>query len=237
MPIPKSHPLIELRDASFAGIRANLIPGIALWIVGISVVLVYHFVESARPGFQWIMELKETYGFLYSGIATSIFGGLIPFLYLLAAGRVPAGKVLSWGLFFLIYWSTRGVEVDAFYRLQAWLFGNELNWQTIVTKVLVDQFLYCPLWSAPLTAICYVWKNVGFSRKRLRERINRRLFLFEIPGVLLSVWIIWIPATSIIYSLPLPLQIPLFNLVMCFYVLLISVLGPEENEKELNDPS
>ncbi len=231
MSFRKPHPLIELRDASFAGIRANLIPGIVLWIVGVAVVLVYYFSEGARPGFQWIIDLKQSYGFFYSGVATAIFGGLIPFLYLLAAGRIPPGCARSWGLFFVIYWSTRGIEVDAFYRLQAWLFGNELEWQTIVTKVLVDQFVYCPLWSAPLTAICYIWKDVGFSWSRLRNRINRRLFLFEIPSVLLSVWIIWIPATSIIYSLPLPLQIPLFNLVMCFYVLLVSVLAPEAEEQ------
>jgi hypothetical protein len=42
--------------------------------------------------------------------------------------------------------------------------------------------------------------------------------------VLLGIWVVWIPATSIIYSLPLPLQIPLFNLVLCFYVLTVSAL-------------
>ena len=164
-------------------------------------------------------------------MATAIFGGLIPFLYLLAAGYVPRDKTLTWGLFFVIYWSIRGIEVDAFYRLQDWLFGSGTDWQTITTKVLIDQFVYCPFWAAPITAICYAWKSVDFSWKRLRERCNRRLVLFEIPSVLLSTWIVWIPATAIIYSLPLPLQMPLFNLVLCFFVLLVSVLNPPKHQE------
>ena len=232
--MPPPHPLIELRDASVAGVRANLIPGIALWILGSAVVFVYYSVGAARPGFEWIMELSQTYGFLYSGVATAVFGGLIPFLYLLATGRIPSGKVRTWCLFFVIYWSIRGIEVDAFYRLQNWLFGGGTDWQTIATKVLVDQFIYCPFWAAPMTAVCYAWKGENFSWRRLRERVDQRFFLFEIPSVLLSTWIVWIPATAIIYSLPLPLQMPLFNLVLCFFVLLVSVLAPQDERSRMD---
>ena len=41
--------------------------------------------------------------------------------------------------------------MDAFYRLQAWFFGSDNHWQTIVKKVLVDQFVYCILWASPVT--------------------------------------------------------------------------------------
>lgn len=211
-------------------VRANLIPGLALWGVGLAVVLVYYFVPAAGGFFEKIIDLKERYGYLYSAVATAIFGGLIPFLYLLWSGQVPRASTLSWGLFFVIYWTTRGVEVDALYRLQAWRFGNDAEWKTISMKVFVDQFIYCPIWSAPLTAICYGWKDAGFSWKAYRPNLNRRFFLFDIPSVLLSIWIVWIPATAIIYSLPLGLQIPLFNLVLCFFVLLISVLDQGETE-------
>ncbi len=226
MSAPPPHPLIELRDASFAGIRINFLPGVALWILGVAVILIYHFVDAAAPFFKLIGELKEIYGYLYSGVATAIFGGIIPFFYLRAAGRVPEGKVRSWFLFFLLFWTWRGIEVDAFYRLQDWLFGSSTDVRTIGIKVIVDQFVYCPLWASPVLAVLYAWKDVDFSFKRLGKRVNRRLFLFEIPSVLLSTWIVWIPAVALIYSLPLPLQIPLFNLVLCFFVLLVSVLAP-----------
>ena len=215
---------------SLNGVRVNLIPGIALWVVGLLVVLTYYFVPQAAGLFEEVIELKERYGYFYSAVSTAIFGGLLPFSYLLWSGRVPQGAVLSWGLFFVLYWTIRGVEVDAVYRLQAWLFGDDAEWRTVVKKVVVDQFLYCPIWAAPLTAVCYGWKDAGFSMSAYRPNLNRYLFLFQIPSVLLSIWIVWIPATAIIYSLPLELQIPLFNLVLCFFVLLISVLAPDSGE-------
>ncbi len=219
---------LELWSTSLKGVRANILPGMVLWIVGLVIVWIYYHVEEARDGFEGIMEFKVRYGFLYSGVATAVFGGLIPFLYLWWARRVPRGLAWQWCLFFVLYWAFRGIDVDALYRFQALLFGDDPVWQTILTKVLVDQFIYCPIWSAPMTAIFYGWRDSGFSWRKFRPNINRRLFLFEVPSVLLSIWIVWIPATAIIYSLPLPLQIPLFNLALCFFVLLISVLSPEK---------
>lgn len=231
MPVPRICSFTEIRAASSAGMRANLIPGIALWIFGMSIVLSYYFLESARPLFDRVTSLRETYGFLYSAISTGIFAGLIPFLYLLFAKRIVPGTVLTTGLFYLLFWSYRGVEVDAFYRFQAWLFGDDNGWKTIVSKVLFDQFVYCPVWAAPMTAACYAWRDVGFSFPRLRRRLNRRFLVFEVAVILLSTWTIWIPATAIIYSLPLPLQVPLFNLVLCFFVLLVSVLTSRESRE------
>lgn len=214
---------------SLAGVRVNLLPGVCLWVLGAIVVLVYYLVPQSLGFFDAILDLKVSHGYVYSAVATGVFGGVIPFLYLLGSGRIPRDAVVSSALFFVIYWGVRGMEVDAFYRLQAWLFGDDAAWTTVLTKVFVDQFLYCPLWAAPVTAVCYGWKEAGFSWREFRRRSpGRHLFLFQIPGVLLSTWIVWIPATAIIYSLPLGLQIPLFNLVLCFFVLLISALTKRE---------
>lgn len=215
----------EIWNVSLRGLRQNFLPGILLSFFGLIVVLLYYGLEEASPFFNALMTLRDGGGFLYSAVATAIFGGVIPYLFLLLSGRIPQGSACSWAAFFVIYWTTRGVEVDAFYRLQAWLFGQQTDWQTIAIKVMVDQFVYCPFWSAPITAICYGWKDVGFSWSKLKPRLGKQLFLFDVPSVLLSIWIVWIPATAIIYSLPLALQIPLFNLVLCFFVLLVSMLN------------
>lgn len=226
--------MAELWSESLRRVKQNLVPGVVLWIVGVSVVILYYSVPQARPGFESVMQWKQDFGYLYSGIATALFGGLIPFLFLHFTRQVPKGMFLSWGLFCVIYWTIRGIEVDALYRLQAWFFGDDAAWFTIVKKVLVDQFVYCPIWSAPLTALCYGWKDAGFSWSAYRNTQTKRSFAFEVASVLLSIWIVWIPATAIIYSLPLALQIPLFNLVLCFFVLLISVLRREENSPRNN---
>ena len=216
---------------SLAGFRTNLIPGVVLWAVGLAVALAYYKMDSAKGFFDGVISVKQTYGFFYSFLATGLFGGLIPFLYLWANGTIKKEAVVSYGAFFVLYWAFRGVEVDAFYRLQSILFGDGLDWPTITAKVLVDQFVYCIVWSAPLTAAFYGWKDAGFSWSLFLQMTTRQAFLFEIARLLLTTWILWIPATAIIYSLPLALQVPLFNLTLCFFVLLVSVFSKDEGSE------
>jgi hypothetical protein len=55
--------------------------------------------------------------------------------------------------------------------------------------------------------------------------MDRKFFCVKIPTVVLSNWLVWIPAVSVVYAMPAELQIPLFNLVLCFWVLLLAVLN------------
>jgi hypothetical protein len=41
---------------------------------------------------------------------------------------------------------------------------------------------------------------------------------------LVSTWVVWLPVTSLVYSLPANLQIPLFNLAACFWSLVMNTL-------------
>jgi hypothetical protein len=43
--------------------------------------------------------------------------------------------------------------------------------------------------------------------------------------VLFSTWIVWLPTVAIVYSLPNVLQLPLSNLVLCFWCLLLSFIS------------
>ena len=213
---------------SVAGFRTIFIPGVVLWVVGLGIVLTYYFIDSSRPFFDWVIEAKKTHGYLYSFLSTGFFGGLIPFLFLWASRKIKKGMVSSSGLFFVFYWAARGTEVDAFYRLQGFLFGNEPDLATIAIKVFIDQFVYCVFWAAPVTAVFYGWKDYGFSWYLFIQRTTKRSFLFEVARLLLSTWLVWIPATAIIYSLPSALQVPLFSLTLCFFVLLVSVFSKDE---------
>ena len=190
----------------------------------------YYFVDSSRTFFDLVIKTKSEYGYWYSFVSTGLFGGFIPFLYLWGSGKIPVGMVFSYAAFFVLYWSVRGTEVDAFYRLQSILFGDELDWATILAKVFMDQFVYCILWAAPVTAIFYGWMDCGFSWSLFLQTTSIQSFLFEVGRLLLSTWLVWIPATAIIYSLPPALQIPLFSLTLCFFVLLVSVFSKKDSE-------
>lgn len=192
-----------------------------LWVISLAVVLAYYFWEPAAEWLGLVAELKLRSGYWYSALATAVAGGVVPFLVLWGMGRIGKGEVVVQGVFYVVFWAWRGVEVDALYRLQSWVFGDSAEVGTIALKVVVDQFVYCPFWAAPVTALFYLWKDNGFVWRRL----GRGFYVERVVPVLLSTWLVWIPAVSLIYALPLALQVPLFNFVLCFFVLLIAALG------------
>jgi len=135
------------------------------------------------------------------------------------------GQIARQGLFYVLFFAERGVEVDAFYRLQVVLFGDGNDVETIVKKVLVDQFVYSMLFAAPINMLCFLWKDLDFSFSKLKEALDWSFVTFRWPCGVVSAWIVWIPAVSCIYVLPSSLQIPLFNLVLCFFVLLLTFVS------------
>jgi hypothetical protein len=218
-----------LYSAALQGIKTNLLPGLVLQAIGLGIVLAYYFINAAQDAFLYVSGLKTAYGYAFSAVSTAVFGGLIPCLYLFAVKQISKKAFPKELLFYLAVWIWKGIEVDAFYRLQGVIFGYTLSFGTIVQKTLVDQFVYSPLWAAPSLTIAFLWKDSGFSFARFRQNINKRLFTFKIPSVLFSTWIVWIPAVSIIYCLPGALQVPLFNLIICFWVLLLNFVSGHNN--------
>lgn len=208
-------------------LKQNIVPGLILQSVAIAIACSYFFWPASQPVFAFFSALKVDYGWRYALIATGIFGGLIPLFYLYVIGQVK-GKLWILILFHFAFWAYRGVEINLVYQLQAWLFGNELNFVTIVQKTAVDQFIYSALWAAPTIIVIYRWRDAGFNFSRWIKSMDKSFWRLEIPTVIISNWLIWIPAASIIYTMPAPLQLPLFNLVLCFFVILIASLGPEK---------
>lgn len=217
-----------LRLLCWKAVKVNLVPGSVLQAFAFVVVGIYFFWPEARGVYEYVAELKERYGYGYAAATTCVFGGLIPVSYLIAAGRVDVGKRMITVAFFIVFWTWRGVEVDFLYRVQALMFGESGDAVTVVKKVAFDQFVYTAFWSAPVTAVAYRWVDCGFRWQVFRKSIDRRLFTLEMPAMLVSMWMVWIPGTAFVYSMPGPLQLPLFTFVLCFFVLLVSVLGKKD---------
>jgi len=217
---------------SLAGIRRNALPGLALQVFALVLVLAYYFVPALGPGFERVATLKSTYGYMYSAISTALFGGFIPFLYLLLARRIAPTQRLAEGAFYVLFWAYKGMEVDLFYRLQAHWFGNAPTVGTIACKVAVDQFGYSVLIAGPSQMLAFLWKDKGFHARALLPCLSPSTFIPALATVVLSNWMVWMPGMSIIYCLPLPLQIPLSNLVLCFWVLLLSFVSKKTESAE-----
>ena len=123
------------------------------------------------------------------------------------------------------FWAIKGVEVNYFYALQGYWFGNEVSLRVIAIKTSLDQFIYSAFWAVPGIILIYLWKDNNFSFDAWKKAISKELFLVTIPAAVASNWLIWIPAVSLIYAMPPALQLPLFNLVLCFYVLIVSAIS------------
>jgi hypothetical protein len=208
--------------------RKNAAPGFLLQCFALTLVLLYYFHAPTHEILLKIPAIKERAGILFPILSTAFFGGLIPFLFMSARKEVPRGYAISNLLFFLGYWASNGLIVDYLYKGQALLFGDQHDVITVIKKVCVDQFVFSVFWSAPVAMICMHWKNCGFSFRAARQRFSRSMLTVEMPSIIISIWAVWIPTVSIVYSLPLALQFPLFNIVLCFWSLMLTTLSKEK---------
>jgi len=229
MPAPETITSEAPWHAGWRAARANLIPGLVVQAVMIATVLAYFYAPSMREIFDTLASLKERWGYGYSAVSAVLAGAVIPELLRIVvfqkgrAGRHNLGNFL----FATCYWGLSGMQVDLFYRLQAEWFGTAADFGTVVKKVLVDQFLYCPLLAAPQAAIIYDWKQLGFARRHLRGFFTADFYRRAVVPTLFATWGVWIPIVAALYSLPSLLQIPLFSLALSLWVMLFTWMSEQ----------
>jgi hypothetical protein len=214
-----------------SGLKSNLVPGLILQGAALALVLSYYLVPAAGELLNRLGEIKTRFGFLYSALATALFGGIIPWLIMMSMKRIKPGRRLGDFVFLTLFWGYKGIEIDLLYRLMGHLFGTEPSFMVVLPKVLADQLVYGPFWAGPTMTIGYLFKDNRFSFKKVGEELKKEPLLRRILTVWLSSLIVWIPAVSIIYSLPQNLQIPLFNIILCFFALILALVAKGSETK------
>lgn len=215
---------VQALRKGFAAARANLIPGLILQAVALLIILGYYYLPVFHELLLRLQHAKDSLGLPGSMLSTSLFGAVIPFLIQRYLLRLPVCD--SWTALgaLALFWGYKGIEIDCFYRFQAWLFGTGTDAATLAGKVAFDQFCFSAIWAVPTMAIFYIWKDCGFHLRDTAAVLRRNFWAEKVLPPLLSNWGVWIPAVTMIYCLPTPLQLPMQNLVLCIFVLLISVL-------------
>ena len=209
--------------AGWRSARTLFIPGLALQATALGVVLSYYYLPAARAWFAQLALWRNEGGYLFSALASALCGGLFPFLYLRYSATDRTAYPWPHVLFFTSFWAWKGAEVDLLYRSLTFIYGSEANITTVVRKVLTDQFVFNLLYAAPMGNLIFAWKDAGFrwtpvfADIRAGEWYSRRVL-----PVLISVWALWIPVVSCVFALPSAMQIPLFNVVLCFWSLLFA---------------
>lgn len=217
---------ITRREAPWAAglraARANLVPGLMVQAAMLGILLAYFFYPPMRGWLDRLAEVKARWGYGYSAVAAIVAGAIIPELMRIVVfqnGRVRRENFANL-LFSAPFWCAMGLVVDFFYRQQAQWFGAEATFAVVWKKVMVDQFLYNPLFAAPITAWLYDWKNSGYRIQRISKFFTAAYYKEIIVPTLIATWGVWIPIVSILYSLPTLLQIPLFALALSLWVML-----------------
>jgi hypothetical protein len=195
----------------------------------LTVVLAYYFYPPTRDALDGLAATKARWGYGYSAVASMIAGALIPEILRVVVfqkARVRQENLANL-LFSAPFWGFMGVVVDVLYRAQAVWFGTEVEVQIIAKKVLVDQFIYNPLFAAPVTAWLYDWKNRGFPRQGIGQFFTLGYYREVVVPTLFATWGVWIPIVCMLYALPSLLQIPLFALALSLWVTLYTWMSEQ----------
>jgi hypothetical protein len=210
--------------------RMNLVPGLILQVVALALVLSYYWVPGTQAALATVTHWRSEAGVFFPMATTALFGGLLPFLYLRLNASTRNRFTWVQGFAITLWWGYKGFEIDLLYRLLARFVGEGHDVATVVTKCVLDQLVYCPILAVPLTVVAYAWVERGFNWSavvvdmRAGGWYGRRVMPFLISNIG-----VWVPAVCIIYALPTPLQLPMQNLVLWFFTLLIAHLS--QNQK------
>ncbi len=223
MPQSSFHSLVrEATQLGIHGAKSNLRPGAILWLTGLILIFCYYQIESIAHLFDLVGSWKTTFSPWFAMLSTATFGSLIPWLvqvaFLPSKKRQPFRQI-PW---LFLFWALHGWLVDAFYRLQAVIFGNSIDAQTIILKTLVDQLIWAPFLAVPQVLLSYLFIENELSPTRFKAALTRKGFLARAIPLTLANWVVWFPAVTLIYLFPLPLQLPLQNIILALWCLIVS---------------
>lgn len=201
-------------------------PGLFLQAGALALVVAYYQHPGTRAALVQLSGWRAEAGVGFAILSTALCGGLLPFLYLRSQPSTRTRFTWCQGLALTAFWGYKGLEIDLWYRLLAWSVGEGTGPGTVATKMLLDQFAYCPLFAVPLTVILYEWIEHGFDAATVKADARApRWYARRVLPVLISNLAVWVPAVCFIYALPTPLQLPLQNVVLMFFTLLVAHLS------------
>jgi hypothetical protein len=239
--VPATHETVRHQMA--VAMKANLVPGLIIWTIGLAIVLGYYFVAPMTNAMNVFKDkIDNDWGLWYSILATPIFGAVLPFAMQFLSkdpsGRQPA-KALP---FLMLFWAYRGTEIGLLYGFQAKLWGHLPPALEVGISAFIDQFIFVPFWAVWTMVGAYYWKDHGYSFKRMHAAMEdiREVRQREFGGprrslfgawyrekawpIVVTNWFIWVPSVILIYSLPAALRLPLMQLILCLFVLVITII-------------
>lgn len=211
-------------------IRDVILPGVILLVVAAILAYLYYFQPEVHYIFNIYGAWRIEYGVIVSMGFLAFCSGLLPWTFRMLLPGMKPQHPRSELIFLTLYWGAIGWCNDTVYSFQGDMFGEGNNVSIVIYKVLFDQFVYSLIFAAPLNGTAYYWKDTNYSMRLLKASFNRQWY----PKIVLPMYImgltIWIPGTSIIYSMPAELQIFMASIISCFFSLICSYVAAHARE-------
>lgn len=223
---------MTLREAARAGLQAtkkNLVPGLILQVAMGGFLVAYLFHEGTRAVLARVGESREEMGYLFALTTYLVSGAVLPeILRVVFFQRCKPALENLWSMATAApCWGIMGMVVDLFYRCQNAMFGTGNEWNVILLKIAVDQFVYSPFFANPVITGYFTLRAGRFRREAFDFVFSRRFLSERWLPVQIAGWGVWIPGVALVYSMPPMLQIPVAVLIHAFWVLILTTLaGP-----------
>ena len=212
--------VLEAARNGWLGAKENLVQGLVIIFFAALLVAAYYTFSSVRDALVGLQFFRTSWGLGFSMLTSAIGVGLIPGLYLMAVGKSRHdGRGFLDLLFTSLVWATNMIWVDNFYNFQDWFWGPSSTFGIVISKMLLDQFVFTAFLSIHHVGIGFRLRDLNYDFKALWRALKDDWIIKVTIPMLVNCWLTWIPGTLVVYSLPLPLQIPLMVLIQFFFAL------------------
>lgn len=203
---------------------------VAIQAGALLIVVGYFTWNSFAAACEWLAEVNRRGGVWAAAGVSAVAGGLLPEL-----AKAATGAEIDWRRwrrdvgFNVVFFAVSGAAVFVFYALQARVFGTGNDWGTLGKKVAVDQFVFSVFWSTPFGLTAYALHQHHYNVIRAWPDINPMRIVVKAPSLLLPTWAFWLPMVTMVYSMPVGLQFPLFACALAAWsLLLVFIATPAE---------
>lgn len=211
-------------------LKSNWLPALGIWVFGSLVVYAYYAGGIVYETALGVLELRERFGIIYPICSMVVFGALIPTLTQLLLRPSERRTALHRLPYIIPFWAYKGVEIEYFYKLQSQIFGSEPSALIVAAKVAVDQFVYNPILGA--ITLCLYLRWVAIRTGELpagTQAVPKGWYTRLVVPLLVATWALWIPAVSLVYMMPTALQLPVSNLILVLWSLMLVFMSKQDS--------
>jgi len=206
-------------------VKANVLPMVVLWGVAAALVVWYYRLPGGAAFWDPFGRWQDENGWVAAFLNRIVFCGIVPGAFMLTMKTLAVRRPLAAVVAQTLWSGVCGVVSGWMYSLHAVWLGEGTDLLTLSAKTILCQFVWTPLFFAPVGALVYFWIGRDFSLARCRADWSTRFWGETFLPNLLVNWIIWIPCAMLIHLFPTALQIQLTGCVNAFFCLVLLWIG------------